>query len=136
MFLLTAALAVVMLAVEWRARLRWTRTVAVIGALVLYTASHPAIHDAVFNVGAQMPTEPSVSRLSLGTTERRWFMTGALTLHRIVYDDVRETRPNRWLAVGMLVWLALTPAIRGRAPATAGAGEGCGPTAVGADGRR
>jgi hypothetical protein len=112
LFGLLCALAVTLLVIEWRTRSRAVRVITVAGALTLYALSHPDIHDALFDMRSQMPAEPILSRLTLGTPERAWYMTGVLTLHRRIDDEVWSTRPRRWLALGALLWLAVLPSFR------------------------
>ena len=110
---------VVVLALEWRYRLRSLRLGAVGLALAgLSLFGLPPIHGA-WRVAIGTPSAERVKSWAPftdpGANPMSDYASGVSTMERAVADMFRETASVRWFTIGVLVWLACSPAFR-RAP--------------------
>ena len=109
--ILVAVSLVILLGLEWRYRSRAVRTVATAFAL------------AVIVLAPAMPWRAARRALDLPAAERlhTWpggrpvseYESGVLTMHRAVVADIQVGAKARMVGVGALVWLAVSPALRG-----------------------
>ena len=101
-----------LLAVEWRRPFRSVRVLAVLVAVLQLGFAEPLPGRAMRTViGA--PRAERATALG-GSDSVGDYASGVLTMQRAVERDAALGTPYRAIAVGGLVWLALSPTIRRR----------------------
>jgi hypothetical protein len=121
LFFWSVALAfAVLLALEWRYRLRTLRIGAAVLAVTMLFFFAPHYHAAWRRAMGTPPSEritafpgtvPGSVARSLSEYE-----SGVFTMHRAVVENAGGYVHERRLALGVLFWLACSPALRGIGP--------------------
>jgi hypothetical protein len=112
-----AAFFTILLALEWRYRLAIIRLVTVVVTLLVLVFTEPnprrAARRAIVAPPAERVTQLRGSPLSD-------YGSGVVTMERAVVADEEAFADENLLALGVLIWLACSPALR-RSPPSAGA---------------
>lgn len=103
----------ILLGLEWRYRHRSVRLGTVILALVVWEFTQPSITVAGRRASAASPEERSTELHGEPLSE---YMSGVDTMRRFVVQQYEQDSGIRLLVLGVLVWLACSPAFR-REPA-------------------
>lgn len=101
---------IVILAAEWRYRLRFIRVGAVVVALLVWFFMLPDAHRAARRAIVMPPAERSTQLP--GDPPLSEYQIGVVTMEHAVYDDADMGRNDRLMAIGALIWLACSPAFR------------------------
>jgi hypothetical protein len=107
---LLGLLSAVLLWLEWRYRLRSLRIGAVVLAIVVWESSQPNLYRVFRWVIAAPPAE-RVSRMADGPPLSE-YASGVVTLQRAYVEEMMVGENERLLSLGILVWLACSPAFR------------------------
>jgi hypothetical protein len=101
---------VVMLMVEWRYRLRAVRVAAAVLALVVLYIAQPGAHSAARRA-LEMPPAERITQIPYHSPLTD-YESGVFTMERAVVEDSDVGEPARLLAIGVLAWLACSPAFK------------------------
>lgn len=106
---LLALVFLVLLALEWRYRLKSVRVIAVLLAMAVWSFFQP-IPDRAARRAIVMPPAQRVTELARGGPLSE-YASGVATMERAVYDDMNLSANERFLSVVVLFWLACSPII-------------------------
>lgn len=114
---------VVLLVAEWRLRARAVRLATLGLALGVYWFATPCLYCAL---RAAMSTPPAARDTVWSPGGRRLpeYETGVKTMYREAVANQRHGQAARDIALGTVVWLALTPALRRRSGSAMAQGPG------------
>jgi hypothetical protein len=101
-----------LLVAEWRRPLRSLRIAAAVLALALYWGAQECLYCALRNA----ISTPAVARDTTWTPRGRRlseYETGVKTMYREALSNIRFHRGPRYVALAVLTWLAISPALRG-----------------------
>ena len=107
---LLAAAFIVLLGLEWRYQLTSVRITVAVLAFVVWLFSQPLPRRAARRVIGSSPAA-RVTQFSDGSPVSE-YASGVLTMERAALEDVKMGLPVRLLSVGVLLWLACSPASR------------------------
>lgn len=108
---LVALIFAVLLGAEWRFQLRSVRIGVAALAILVLAFGQPNYSVTVRRVGAAAPGERVTQLRGSPVSE---YESGVLTMYQAI-DEAADARANiRILALGVLVWLACSPALRHR----------------------
>jgi hypothetical protein len=102
---------IVLLAVEWRYRFRVIRVGAAVLALLVWFFMLPDAYRA-FRRAMLMPPAERTTQLPGVSRPFSEYEIGVVTMWRAVADDAEMDWNERLMAIGVLTWLACSPAFR------------------------
>lgn len=114
--MLVALVFAVLLGLEWRYRLRSMRVGVASLALIVLWFAQPLPHRAARRAFSAPPAERVTELRGSPLSE---YMSGVLTMEQAVAEDARMDAGARLLCVGVLFWLACSPALRRARPSLA-----------------
>lgn len=118
--LLVALVFAVLLVLEWRYRLRSVRLGTALFALVVLSFAHPLTRRAA-RKALLAPPEERVTQLRGSPVPE--YVSGVLTMEEFFADEAEMESDARLLAIGVLFWLACSPALRRAGGPSGGAGR-------------
>ena len=101
---------ILLLALEWRNRFRVVRVGAALLAFLVWFLSQPGAHRAA-RLAMVMPPAERITQFP-GGRHLSEYESGVLTMERVVSDDIEGSWKISLIPVGVLVWLACSPAFR------------------------
>ena len=101
---------ILLLALEWRYRWRVVRVGAAVLAFLVWFLSQPSAYRAA-RLAMAMPPAERVTQFP-GGRHLSEYESGVLTMKRVVSDDIEGSWNISIIPVGVLVWLACSPAFR------------------------
>lgn len=104
-----ACILILLLALDWRYRSRMPRMVAVLLVLMVMVGTRPSARAAA-RAALKTPRSERVVELGGPLSD---YESGVLTMEDAVVERKRANANARLLALGALVWLAMTPVLRG-----------------------
>ena len=105
----------VLLVLEWRSRRGIVRVGTVMLVAVVLFFAHPVPHRAARRAfGA--PIAERITQWRPGGPRISDYLSGVLTMEEFVSQDSRMDSNSRMMAMGVLFWLACSPALRGIGP--------------------
>ena len=104
---------VVILVVEWRYRLRVVRVGAAVLALLVLYFGQPGPHRAARRA-VEMPLAERITQVPNGHPPLTDYQSGVFTMERAVIEDANVGETSRLLAIGVLAWLACSPAFESK----------------------
>jgi len=107
--ILVAAALVVLLGIEWRYQLRAVRLATIALALIVWYFSLPNLTIAA-RWASTAPPEERVTHLR--GEEMSEYLVGVATMREAMSGQIEARSHTRLLAIGALIWLACSPAIR------------------------
>ena len=109
--ILTTLLLIALLALEWWRGWRTVRIIAVVFTLSVLLFAQPAPYRALRRAITLPPAERDTT---FGPGGRRLseYESGAMTMYRLGQADARMGADARGVALGALVWLAMSPMLR------------------------
>ena len=117
--ILLALLFAMLLGIEWRYRLRSARLAAAMLAVAAWLFVQPTPPRAAREV-MWAPPAARVTRMRPVDGPLSEYQSGVATMERAVEDNIRMGEDTRVLCVGVLFWLACSPAFRtARGPSAA-----------------
>lgn len=109
-----AAFFSILLALEWRYRLAIIRLVTAVLALLVLVFTEPSPRRAARRAIVAPPTERVTQ---LRGTPLSDYGSGVVTMERAIVADEEAFADENLLALGVLMWLACSPALRRSRPA-------------------
>jgi hypothetical protein len=105
---------IVILAVEWRYRFKIVRVAAAVLAVLVWLFTQPNLTNARRRAMVMPPAE-RITQFRGGTLLSE-YQSGVMTMDRAVIDQVDMAWYPSLMAVGVLAWLACSPAFRRERP--------------------
>jgi hypothetical protein len=105
-----------MLRLEWRYRFKSMRVGVALLALAILLFFQPPYHAAWRRAISTPPAERATRWSTINPDSGALlteYQSGVFTMRRAVFEVKRTYERERWLMVGVLVWLACSPAFQG-----------------------
>lgn len=116
--MLLAAFFAIALAAEWRWRKAGIRLATAVLALFVLWFTQPVPHRAARRAIDAPPAERVTELRGERVSE---YASGILTMRKAIIEDGRMFQNDRLLVLGVLTWLACSPALRRERPKVGGA---------------